>query len=73
MLPILHVIVTDVPILCLDVSCSHVHLQISAVSEVEQSYALKLVDVCGRRDAVLDKQRMAGVTCLHSVSSPLIL
>lgn len=46
---------TDFPILSLDVSCSHVHLQISAVSEVEQSYPLKLVDICGRRNAVLDK------------------
>lgn len=54
-------------------SCSHVHLQISAVSEVEQSCLLKLGDVCGRRNAVLDKQRIANVICLHSVSNPLIL
>lgn len=65
--------VTNFPILSVDVSCSRVHLQVSAVSEVEQSYPLKLVDVCGRRNAVLDKQRIANVICLHSVSNPLIL
>lgn len=64
---------TDFPTLSLVVSCSHEHLPISAVSEVEQSHPLKLGDVCGRRNAVLDKQRIANVICLPSVSNLLIL